>query len=322
MPAPDLIAPDRLEELLGGALPEGEREARLQGLVRELRVEAPPAPPTLLERVREIGQEPPRRRRIDFLPRRRVLVLAALLVVLAAFAGLLSQVDIGGDDEGAAPAGKVVVAAAEADAPATPTVPMVMPRPAPPVSVEEAAKDGDTRASTLDRDTLGSRRTDGHLRLVSAEPGNRRQALDGGPPCRRRGALRRGERLHDDHARAGWVGRRLGDRHAGKRGPGRAGAARPRDARRGRDRAARQPRHRHRPAGRDRRPAGGHRPSRGPHRDPPAGDQGASSSAWRPKTSRRRRKSTSGWRWKTGGTSSATSGARTAATGARPRPPS
>ena len=102
MPAPDLIAPDRLEELLGGALPEGEREARLQGLVRELRAEAPPAPPTLLERVREIGQEPPRRRRIAFLPRRQVLVLAALLVVLAAFAGLLSQVDAAADDDDAA----------------------------------------------------------------------------------------------------------------------------------------------------------------------------------------------------------------------------
>ena len=76
MPAPDLIAPDRLEELLGGALPEGEREARLQGLVRELRAEAPPAPPTLLERVREIGQQP-RRRRVDFLPRRQVVALAA-----------------------------------------------------------------------------------------------------------------------------------------------------------------------------------------------------------------------------------------------------
>jgi hypothetical protein len=82
MPSPDLIAPDRLEELLGGALPEGEREARLQGLVRELRAEAPPAPPTLLARVREIGQERPRRRRIDFLPRRRVVALAALIVAL------------------------------------------------------------------------------------------------------------------------------------------------------------------------------------------------------------------------------------------------
>ena len=70
MPAPDLIAPDRLEELLGGALPEGEREARLQGLVRELRAEAPPVPPTLLERVREIGQAAasPQARRVPAAP--------------------------------------------------------------------------------------------------------------------------------------------------------------------------------------------------------------------------------------------------------------
>ncbi len=97
MPAPELIAPDRLEELLGGALPEGEREARLQGLVRELRAEAPPAPPTLLERVREIGQQPPRRRRVTFLPRRQVLALAALIVVPRRFRGpALDQVDAGG----------------------------------------------------------------------------------------------------------------------------------------------------------------------------------------------------------------------------------
>jgi Domain of unknown function (DUF4349) len=99
MPSPDLIAPDRLEELLGGALPEGEREARLQGLVRELRVDAPPAPPTLLERVREIGEQPPRRRRINLLPRRQVLALAALVVFLAAFAAFLSTVEGGGDDD-------------------------------------------------------------------------------------------------------------------------------------------------------------------------------------------------------------------------------
>src|SRR5687768_2340273 len=101
MPSPDLIAPDRLEELLGGALPEGEQEARLQGLVRELRADAPPAPPTLLERVREIGEQPPRRRRITVLPRRQVLALAALVVCLGAFAGLLSQVEAGGDDDSA-----------------------------------------------------------------------------------------------------------------------------------------------------------------------------------------------------------------------------
>jgi len=118
MPAPDLIAPDRLEELLGGALPEGEREARLQGLVRELRAEAPPAPPPLLERVREIGQEPPRRRRINLLPRRQVLALAALVVFLAAFAAFLSTVE-GGDDDSAddAPAAaEVTEAAPTADA--------------------------------------------------------------------------------------------------------------------------------------------------------------------------------------------------------------
>jgi hypothetical protein len=101
MPSPDLIAPDRLEELLGGALPEGEQEARLQGLVRELRAEAPPAPPTLLERVRAIGEQPPRRRRINLLPRRQVLALAALVVCLGAFAGLLSTVEAGGDDDDA-----------------------------------------------------------------------------------------------------------------------------------------------------------------------------------------------------------------------------
>jgi Domain of unknown function (DUF4349) len=121
MPGPDLIAPDRLEELLGGALPEGEREARLQGLVRELRAEAPPAPPTLVERVREIGKQPPRRRRIALLPRRQVLALVALVLCLGAVAGLLSRVDAGGDDDdaadgAAAPAAETVEAAPTEDA--------------------------------------------------------------------------------------------------------------------------------------------------------------------------------------------------------------
>ncbi len=121
MPAPDLIAPDRLEELLGGALPEGEREARLQGLVRELRAEAPPVPPTLLERVREIGQEPPPRRRVAFLPRRQVLALAVLLVCLVAVAGLLSRVERLSDsdsaDSGARAGQPTIDAAADLSAP-------------------------------------------------------------------------------------------------------------------------------------------------------------------------------------------------------------
>jgi hypothetical protein len=159
MPAPDLIAPDRLEELLGGALPEGEREARLQGLVRELRAEAPPAPPTLLERVREIGQEQPRRRRIDFLPRRQVVAFAALIVVLAAFAGLLSQVDAGGDDdEAAAPVEEFELSdAGGADAPATPTVPMTAPSPAPPVFDSSVEKDSSEPLSSGGTDEAARR---------------------------------------------------------------------------------------------------------------------------------------------------------------------
>ncbi|MGH3019529.1 MAG: hypothetical protein ACRDNR_05135, partial [Gaiellaceae bacterium] len=62
MPSPDLIAPDRLEELLGGAVPEGEYEARVQGLVRELRLGGAAAPASLRARVTALGDETPRRR--------------------------------------------------------------------------------------------------------------------------------------------------------------------------------------------------------------------------------------------------------------------
>ena len=83
MPSPDLIAPDRLEELLGGALPEAEREARLQGLARELRAAAPAAPAPLSARVRALEEQPARPRRA--LPRRRTaLALAFVLVAIAA----------------------------------------------------------------------------------------------------------------------------------------------------------------------------------------------------------------------------------------------
>jgi hypothetical protein len=149
MPAPDLIAPDRLEELLGGALPEGEREARLQGLVRALRAEAPPAPPTLVERVREIGEQPPRRPRVFFLPRRQALALAALVLCLGAFAGFLSTVEGGGDD------------AESADAPAAAAADVTVEEAdlAPPVAAEPDSGDPAHKAlgdgSRFDRDTLG-----------------------------------------------------------------------------------------------------------------------------------------------------------------------
>jgi hypothetical protein len=84
MRSPDLVAPERLEELLHGATPEGEREARLQGLVRELRADASPAPEPLRVRVRALRE--PASRRLRF-PRRRlalVLVPALLVAVLSA----------------------------------------------------------------------------------------------------------------------------------------------------------------------------------------------------------------------------------------------
>ena len=80
------IAVDRLEELVAGAVPEGAREASLLGLVRQLRVDASPAPARLRARVRELGEEPaPRRARFAW--RRWTLAFALVLLVLAA-AGL------------------------------------------------------------------------------------------------------------------------------------------------------------------------------------------------------------------------------------------
>ncbi len=47
MSSPELVAPDRLEELLAGAFPETHAEARLQGLARELSSASLPAPSLL-----------------------------------------------------------------------------------------------------------------------------------------------------------------------------------------------------------------------------------------------------------------------------------
>lgn len=98
MPVSDPIAPDRLEELLGGAVPEGEREALVQGLVRELRAGAPAAPAPLRARVHELAEQPARRRR-RFAPRRRTALAftGVLLAVAAAGAGVILT---GGDRQG------------------------------------------------------------------------------------------------------------------------------------------------------------------------------------------------------------------------------
>jgi hypothetical protein len=172
MVGPDLIAPDRLEELLGGALPEGEREACLQGLVRELRAEAPPAPPTLVERVREIGQQAPRRPRVSFLPRRRVLALASLVVCLVAVAGLLSTVEVGGDDEDSADGGAVAETTAGMTVEATQgdDVPSLAPRG---VELRGAAGQLDKDTLAAEPDITTNRATDVKLwmevRLADAE---------------------------------------------------------------------------------------------------------------------------------------------------------
>jgi Domain of unknown function (DUF4349) len=108
MPSPDLIAPDRLEELLGGALPEAEREARLQGLVRELRAGAPAAPAPLRARVRALEEQPAPRRRA-FPQRRTALALAfVLLAVAGVSAGIVWS-------DGSVPSEEVAVEAAAGD---------------------------------------------------------------------------------------------------------------------------------------------------------------------------------------------------------------
>jgi hypothetical protein len=91
MQSPELIVPTRLEELLGGALPETESEAHVQGLARELRTSTLSASAPLRGRVESLGTAPRGRR---FGRRARlVLVLAAVGAVLAAAAstGLVSS---------------------------------------------------------------------------------------------------------------------------------------------------------------------------------------------------------------------------------------
>jgi hypothetical protein len=101
MPSPDLIAPDRLEELLAGALPEAEREARLQGLVRELRADAPAAPASLRVRVSALEEQPERRPR--GLPRRRTALALAFVLVAVAAVGAGLALRGGGESSAAKP---------------------------------------------------------------------------------------------------------------------------------------------------------------------------------------------------------------------------
>jgi Domain of unknown function (DUF4349) len=114
MPSPDLIAPDRLEELLGGALPEAEREARVQGLVRELRADAPAAPAPLRARVRALGEQPARRRWA--FPRRRTALAVAFVLLAVAGVGAGLALSGGGEPTAVKPtAGEGTATAASSD---------------------------------------------------------------------------------------------------------------------------------------------------------------------------------------------------------------
>jgi hypothetical protein len=94
MSSPELVAPARLEALLGGAFPETHDEARLQGLARELRGASAVAPSALRDRVAEIGVSGPSRVRRP--SRRLVAVFAATLLVLTA--GAFAALRLAGDD--------------------------------------------------------------------------------------------------------------------------------------------------------------------------------------------------------------------------------
>ena len=80
MSSPELVA-NRLDELLAGAFPETQDEARLQGLARELRSATSAAPAALRERVAEIKPAPRVRA-----TRRRLIVVVATFTLLAAAA--------------------------------------------------------------------------------------------------------------------------------------------------------------------------------------------------------------------------------------------
>ena len=109
MPSPDLIAPDRVEELLGGAVPEGEQEALVQGLVRELRLGGAPAPASLRTRVGALGDETPRRRAPTLRPRLAFAIALVLVPVAVLGAGLAVRgaPEDGDDSASGAPAAEL-----------------------------------------------------------------------------------------------------------------------------------------------------------------------------------------------------------------------
>lgn len=96
MRSPDTPDVERIEGLLRGVPPESEREAHIEGLIRELRSDVPAAPRELRERVRGL-REPELRRTFGWRP---VLVVVPLAVALVG-AALLGGRGGSGDEESA-----------------------------------------------------------------------------------------------------------------------------------------------------------------------------------------------------------------------------
>jgi hypothetical protein len=102
MSPPDPVWPNRLEELLAGAFPETEHEARLQGLARELRAGSVSASATLRARVEGLSTAP---REPRFGPRARAALVVALVgafIAAAITGGLVSNGGGGGESAGTA----------------------------------------------------------------------------------------------------------------------------------------------------------------------------------------------------------------------------
>ena len=93
MRSPDHTDAQRIDALLAGAPPESEREAQLEGLIRELRTAAPPAPPIVRERVRTLRE--PERRRFSWRP-----ALVAVPIAAALVAGVIGLSRSGSDGTG------------------------------------------------------------------------------------------------------------------------------------------------------------------------------------------------------------------------------
>jgi hypothetical protein len=91
MRSPDLTDVDRIERLLRGIPPESEREAQLEGLIRQLRGLEAEAPRAVRERVRSLEEA----------PRRRSWKPALVLVPVVLALGLVASVAVlgrGGDE--------------------------------------------------------------------------------------------------------------------------------------------------------------------------------------------------------------------------------